>query len=59
MEAEIFPSHSIFSMASKIDREYLASLAKQCQEKLAADPSDVNKLRVMISQFRVSELTVS
>jgi hypothetical protein len=37
----------------------LKSLEEECKQQMAADPSELNKLRMMISQFRVSELTVS
>jgi len=41
------------------DSKYFTELEKTCREEMAADPSELNKLRIMISQFRVSELTVS
>ena len=41
------------------DREYVKGLEKKCKEEMAADPSELNKARCMIFDFRISELTVS
>ena len=41
------------------DRKYLAELEKTCVEKMVADPSELNELRMIVSQFRIAELTVS
>ena len=35
------------------------NLIQICKAAMAADPNETQRLRMMISQFRVSELTVS
>jgi len=41
------------------DRNYFTELEKTCREEVAADPSELNIMRIIVSQFRISELTVS
>ena len=41
------------------DDKYISDLEQKCRENLMADPNELNRLRAMITQFRVSELTVS
>ena len=51
--------NSNFEMSSREDRSYLSILEGQCKKAMASDPSEINELKMMITQFRVSELHVS
>ena len=57
----LFLQNSNFSVmpASRDDQKYISEQYEVCRKIAMADPTELNRLRAMITQFRVSELTVS